>query len=328
MALGGDPPPTVTITDRGDHREVALPGPFRERGRRVDGPIAFATRYTRATVERLLAVKGPEWLKDELDRSEDPRYVGMTIATAFGRYERFAGRRVLDFGCGCGATSVVLGRLGADVVGVDADGPSVAAARARAADAGVGARFVRLGHAPRLPFPDGAFDCVLAYHVLEHVAPTDRAAHARELWRVVRPGGRLLVSAPNRWWPFEFHTTRLWWVPWLPLGAAIRYAVWRGRLPPGARAQPRLAEGMRGVGYHDVRGWLPAGEAVVANGLGAEDIAAWLRLSLAAPQPARRRLAKRGAYAGLRILAGVMARAGVPPAAALPYLHLVVERRG
>ncbi len=318
----------VTITDRGDQREVALPGPYRERGRRVDGPVVFTTRYGRATVERLLAVKGAEWLKDEIDRSEDPGYLGLTIAAAFRRYAPFAGRRVLDFGCGCGATAVVLGRLGADVVAVDADGPSVAAARARATAVGITARLARVGHAPRLPFPDRTFDCVLAYQVFEHIPPADRAAHARELWRVLRPGGRWLLSAPNRWWPFEFHTTRLWWIPWLPLGAAIRYAVWRGRLPAGALDDARLAEGVRGVGYDDVRAWLPAGEAVVVNDLGPADIVTWRRLSLAVPQPARRRMAKLGAYAGLRILAVAMARAGVPPAAALPYLHLVIERRG
>lgn len=316
----------VTITDRGDRREVALPGPYRERGRRVDGPTVFATRFAGPTVEALLAVKGPEWLKDEIDRSEDPDYVARSIASAFGRQVAFAGRRVLDFGCGCGATSVVLARAGADVAGVDPDGPSIAAARRRAQDAGITACFARVGPDARLPFRDAAFDVVVAYQVFEHIPPPARASQARELWRVVRPGGHLLLSAPNRWWPFELHTTRLWWVPWLPERVGVRYAVWRGRLPRGADRDARLAEGVRGVAVGDVRAWLPA-DAAVVNAFGPGDLMAWLDLSRSRREPVPRRAAKACAFVGLRTVGALASRAGIPPAALLPYLHLAIERR-
>jgi SAM-dependent methyltransferase len=53
-------------------------------------------------------------------------------------------------------------------------------------------------NAYHLPFPDGAFDLVIAAEILEHI-PDDRAAIA-EAVRVLRPGGRLAVTVP-RWWP-------------------------------------------------------------------------------------------------------------------------------
>jgi SAM-dependent methyltransferase len=54
------------------------------------------------------------------------------------------------------------------------------------------------GNALELPFPDGAFDRVIAAEVLEHI-PDDRAAIS-ELARVLRPGGTIAVTVP-RWWP-------------------------------------------------------------------------------------------------------------------------------
>jgi SAM-dependent methyltransferase len=51
----------------------------------------------------------------------------------------------------------------------------------------------------RLPYDDSRFDLVLADHVLEHVAPGDAPLVARELVRVLRPGGWLAARTPNKW---------------------------------------------------------------------------------------------------------------------------------
>ncbi len=59
------------------------------------------------------------------------------------------------------------------------------------------------GDATRLPFPDGNFDVVTMFDVLEHI-PDDTLA-AREVMRVLRPGGWLLVSSPNETWRFPFY---------------------------------------------------------------------------------------------------------------------------
>ncbi len=57
--------------------------------------------------------------------------------------------------------------------------------------------------AENLPYPANAFDALLSHEVLEHVAD-DREA-AREIVRVLKPGGRAVIFAPNRWYPFETH---------------------------------------------------------------------------------------------------------------------------
>ena len=54
-----------------------------------------------------------------------------------------------------------------------------------------------------LPFPDESFDAILSHEVLEHVSDDSQAM--REMARVLRPGGRILLFVPNRGYPFETH---------------------------------------------------------------------------------------------------------------------------
>lgn len=57
--------------------------------------------------------------------------------------------------------------------------------------------------AEALPYAADSFDVILSNEVLEHVS--DDAAAAREMVRVLRPGGRAIIFVPNRWYPFETH---------------------------------------------------------------------------------------------------------------------------
>jgi SAM-dependent methyltransferase len=101
-----------------------------------------------------------------------------------------AARRIelLDFGCGTGAFLEDLDRFGA-VSAVDGDPNAVAFCHARGRSE---VRLVPPG-AP-LPFPDRAFDLVTTLDVVEHVE--DDVGALRELRRVLRPGGLLLVAVP------------------------------------------------------------------------------------------------------------------------------------
>src|SRR5215469_4925355 len=98
-----------------------------------------------------------------------------------------AGSRVLDAGCGSGRTLEELGRYG-EVFGVELDPGAAAVARDR------GCGEVVIGRLEELPWEDGYFDLITCLDVIEHT-PDDRAT-LRELRRVSRPGGFLLVTVP------------------------------------------------------------------------------------------------------------------------------------
>lgn len=96
------------------------------------------------------------------------------------------GERVLDLAAGTGASTEELARSGARVVGADLSTGMLAAGRRSRPGVSLLA-----GDALALPFADGAFDAVTVSFGLRNVADVDAAL--RELARVTRPGGRLVV---------------------------------------------------------------------------------------------------------------------------------------
>ncbi len=96
------------------------------------------------------------------------------------------GERVLDVGAGTGVSTLELGRSGAFAVGADLSVGMLQAGRRARPDVPLLA-----GDALRLPFADATFDAVTISFALRNVVDTDGAL--RELARVTRPGGRLVV---------------------------------------------------------------------------------------------------------------------------------------
>jgi 2-polyprenyl-6-hydroxyphenyl methylase/3-demethylubiquinone-9 3-methyltransferase len=107
----------------------------------------------------------------------------------------WAGRDVLDLGCGGGFMAEAMARRGARVTGVDPAAKAVAAARGHAAAEGLSIRY-ETGVGEALGFADASFDAVVCVDVLEHVADLDRVL--AEVTRVLRPGGWFLFDTINR----------------------------------------------------------------------------------------------------------------------------------
>jgi len=134
-------------------------------------PLAFWARYGRGTVER--AALAP-------------------------------GARVLDVCCGTGASALpaaqAVGASGS-VIAVDLAEDLLALGRAKARAAALQCLEFRRGDMTSLGFPDGSFDAVLCVFGIFFVP--DMEAQVAELWRMVRPGGRLAITTwgPDIWAP-------------------------------------------------------------------------------------------------------------------------------
>ena len=122
------------------------------------------------------------WYDLLLDRfNRDLRGIGFNL---FHPAERTA---VLEVGCGTGKQLAFYRAHGCRVTGIDLSPGMLQVARPRLDGRGLVCR----GDAARMPFPDGAFDLVLATLVLHEMDPADRLAVMEDMTRVLNPEGRI-----------------------------------------------------------------------------------------------------------------------------------------
>ncbi len=130
-----------------------------------------------------------------------PGYDLLTRLSGFNRVhdrliaqaELAANHRVLEIGCGTGKLTIRAKRAHPSIEMVGSDPDPLALRRAqRKASRLNGIRFER-GYAQRLPYTDGEFDRVLSSMMLHHLDSDAKAAAATEVFRVLRPGGRLHI---------------------------------------------------------------------------------------------------------------------------------------
>lgn len=133
----------------------------------------------------------------------------MGIGTVRRFYARMRGRnltRVLDAGTGGGANVLLGAWMGFRVTGCDLSRDALAVLRdtARRTDPPARAHYAQ-SNSLALPFSNGAFDVVIASHIIEHLG--EPGAMLAECLRVLRPGGVLRVSCPSR---SHGHRAGLW----------------------------------------------------------------------------------------------------------------------
>lgn len=132
-------------------------------------------------------------------------------------FDRHAGQRVLEIGCGMGTDLARFARHGANVFGLDLTPRHLGIARARLGVEGVAPRLVR-GDAEQLPIADGTFDLVYSFGVLHHTPGI--AGALDEIHRVLRPGGQLVLGLYHK------HSV-FYWLNTMLVAGVLKGRLWR-----------------------------------------------------------------------------------------------------
>src|SRR5690606_8167533 len=137
---------------------------------------------------------------DEFNTSEGEQ-LSRRLASAFSLAEVHPGMKILDVGCGRGEILRHAAQLGADAFGIDYAEVAVNMSRQVIEPIhGITPGKVGVGQADakKLPFPDGVFDRVLMFDVVEHLHPWELHEAMLEVRRVLKPDGRFIIhTAPN-----------------------------------------------------------------------------------------------------------------------------------
>ena len=187
------------------------------------------TSYPIDLIKLILDVKGPAWVCDEITRDEDPDYVALHLEKemrAYFRFEDFVGKRILDFGCGSGASTMLLAKMfpKSEIVGIELEKDLVQIARRRLQHyAFENVRFVESPIGTNVPDELGSFDLIVLSAVYEHLLPDERKVVLPKLWSVLNANGVLFLNqTPHRWFPLELHTTSLPLINYLPDGLTLK----------------------------------------------------------------------------------------------------------
>ncbi len=153
---------------------------------------ASANDATPSAVPQLTPASYARWRATELGQTTE-QLERRLIREGLGEVR---GKAVLEIGCGDGDLAVTLAAEGARVAAIDISDEMLAAARQRAASADVTVDF-RRGAAQSIPFDDESFDVVVAMTILCFVP--DARPVFREIARVMKPGGRLVIGELGKW---------------------------------------------------------------------------------------------------------------------------------
>jgi ubiquinone/menaquinone biosynthesis C-methylase UbiE len=138
------------------------------------------------------------------------------------------GYRILEIGSGTGGLGVALSLAGAKVFGVEPSVFGVTASVERAKRYPQSSAYFCVGTAETLPFKKEFFDLVVSSAVLEHVGDIEETI--REMFRVLKPGGKIYHEIPNYLFPVEPHY-KIFWIPLMPKRIGKIYAKLRGKNP-------------------------------------------------------------------------------------------------
>jgi SAM-dependent methyltransferase len=169
-----------------------------------------------------------------------PTATPLNVSYRVHRISQYLSGHWLDFGCADGGYDHELLARGLDAVsGVDVEESRIAEAKRRNLPNADYTTFDGM----TLPFEDGSLDGTFMNEVFEHVA--DETRTLSEVFRVLKPGGVLVLISPNRWFPFEGHPVTIGpktigpapLIPWLPAAMTRNWTTARNYWPRQLRRQ-------------------------------------------------------------------------------------------
>lgn len=114
----------------------------------------------------------------------------------FGLLGEIKGRRMLDIGCGACDYMALMAELGGEISGIDLNEKQVEKGRELFAKTRLKGDF-HVASAEILPFADETFDIIYSADVFEHISLDIKRASAKEIYRVLKPGGIVVIKTPN-----------------------------------------------------------------------------------------------------------------------------------
>jgi SAM-dependent methyltransferase len=133
------------------------------------------------------------WNETPLFLTEQERYSTYPWLDEVAEFRKHAGDKVLEIGCGSGADLLQFAKHGAIVTGVDLTAKHVELARTRLGNLAA----IHQADMRHLPFEDESFDYIYSHGVLHHCDEPERVV--REMFRVLRPGGRINIHVYAFW---------------------------------------------------------------------------------------------------------------------------------
>jgi len=308
--------PPYRLVDLGDRRILTVDG--------VEHATGYSERVVRMLIERKGARRAPLYFPFKTTR-------GRHFLDPLFRYLSGRGAKdlsVLEVGCSFGHMTEHLAEQPEvrEIVTFDTDSAFVAIVRAKIQDLGLGKvqTVALLGtyETRHLPYPDGAFDLVLAIGVIEHLPLSHRRAQVDEYYRVLAPGGHIaILDTPNRLFPLETHSVGLPLVQWLPPRLAYRYA--RACRPATFRAVPYEEFVAEGTGWRNAT----LGDCLPSSGCtGLEDLTEEAGYGWRFFRDTARSRTRRALLPAFALPAALLRAAGRPPSLCLPYLNLLFRR--
>lgn len=215
------------------------------------------------------------WVCDAIARHEESDEVFDVLKRQlFGYFEAkaFKSARMLDFGCGTGASTFAMANMLPDteIVGLELDPLRVQVCQQIAARRETrNARFFVSPSGDTVPADIGEFQFIMFSAVYEHLLPHERRKLMPQLWAMLKPGGVLFINqTPHRWAPFEHHSTELWGTNYFPDRLAHLYARFCSTANPITNRSKdwndHLRGGIRGATERKIIADLTAGTAARA----------------------------------------------------------------